>query len=49
VIGVEVRQEDLGGALDGELERGEVGECPGSQVEEEEILLRVADLDDQGA
>ena len=47
VIGVQVRQEDPGRGLHRQSERVEVREGAGAQVEEEEVLLRVADLDEE--
>ena len=47
VVGVEVGEEDLGGGGDREAEAVEVGEGARPEVEEEEVLLGVADLDQQ--
>ena len=47
VIGVQVREEDLGRGLHRESQRVEVREGTRAQVEEEEVLLGVADLDEQ--
>ena len=47
VIGVQMRQEDLGRGFHREPERVEVRERAGAQVEEEEVLLGVADLDEE--
>ena len=49
VVGVEVREEDLGRGLDRESQRVEVCEGARAQVEEEEVLLGVADLDQERA
>ncbi len=47
VVGVQVRQEDLGRRRDRQAETVEVGQRARPQVEEEEVTLRIADLDQQ--